>query len=72
MRYRDVIAARAAPAATSSRACRLLAAVVAELAEAAAARGLAGPPHAVRPLYVRRPDAELARERAETAGAPDA
>jgi tRNA threonylcarbamoyladenosine biosynthesis protein TsaB len=36
---------------------------IGERAEAAAARGLAGPPHAVRPLYVRRPDAELARER---------
>jgi tRNA threonylcarbamoyladenosine biosynthesis protein TsaB len=28
-----------------------------------AERGHAGPPHAVRPLYVRRPDAELARDR---------
>lgn len=26
-------------------------------------RGLAGPPHALRPLYVRRPDAEIARDR---------
>ena len=50
----------------------VLAAVIAELAEAAAARGLAGPPHAVRPLYVRRPDAELARGRAQAAGVPDA
>ena len=40
-----------------------LANTIGERAEAAAARGLAGPPHAVRPLYVRRPDAELARER---------
>ena len=50
----------------------VLAAVIAELAEAAAAKGLAGPPHAVRPLYVRRPDAELARGRAQAAGVPDA
>ena len=28
-----------------------------------AARGEAGPPHAVQPLYVRRPDAELERLR---------
>lgn len=28
-----------------------------------AARGEAGPPHALRPLYVRRPDAELERDR---------
>jgi tRNA threonylcarbamoyladenosine biosynthesis protein TsaB len=40
-----------------------LANTIGERADAAAARGLAGPPHAVRPLYVRRPDAELARER---------
>ena len=30
---------------------------------ACAARGLAGAPHALQPLYVRRPDAELERER---------
>ena len=40
-----------------------LANTIGERAEATAARGFAGPPHAVRPLYVRRPDAELARER---------
>lgn len=40
----------------------LLAEVVAALAESRAARGLAGPPHAVHPVYVRRPDAEVARE----------
>jgi tRNA threonylcarbamoyladenosine biosynthesis protein TsaB len=44
-----------------------LADAIGERAEAAAARGLAGPPHAVRPLYVRRPDAELAREREQPA-----
>jgi tRNA threonylcarbamoyladenosine biosynthesis protein TsaB len=30
--------------------------------------GTAGPPHAVRPLYVRRPDAELAREQRALSG----
>jgi tRNA threonylcarbamoyladenosine biosynthesis protein TsaB len=43
-----------------------LAAAIAALAERAAAAGQAGPPHRVRPLYVRRPDAELARERSRT------
>jgi tRNA threonylcarbamoyladenosine biosynthesis protein TsaB len=41
-----------------------LAGVIARLAIRRAARGEAGPPHAVRPLYVRKPDAVLARERA--------
>jgi tRNA threonylcarbamoyladenosine biosynthesis protein TsaB len=40
-----------------------LAPAVAALAVARAARGLAVAPHAIRPIYVRRPDAELARER---------
>lgn len=40
-----------------------LAPAVAALASRAAAAGLAGPPHAIRPVYIRRPDAELARER---------
>jgi tRNA threonylcarbamoyladenosine biosynthesis protein TsaB len=42
----------------------LLAGYVATIARRLAARGLAGPPHAVRPLYVRKPDAVLARDRA--------
>lgn len=41
-----------------------LAGVVAELAAARASRGESALPHALQPLYVRRPDAELARERA--------
>lgn len=48
----------------------LLAGSVAELAERRAARGEAGLPHALQPLYVRRPDAEVARDRAR--GAPQA
>jgi tRNA A37 threonylcarbamoyladenosine modification protein TsaB len=40
-----------------------LAPLVAALAERAAVAGLAVPPHAVKPIYVRRPDAELARDR---------
>lgn len=42
----------------------LLAPLVAELAELSAAEGGAVAPHALRPVYVRRPDAELARQRA--------
>ena len=43
---------------------------LAEVAARIAARRpeLAGPPHALRPLYVRKPDAVLARERAGLAG----
>ncbi len=46
-----------------------LAAVVARLAWRAHREGRSGPPHAVRPLYVRRPDAELARDRRAAASA---
>jgi tRNA threonylcarbamoyladenosine biosynthesis protein TsaB len=41
----------------------LVAGAVAQIAHTRAAAGDAPPPHAIRPLYVRRPDAELARER---------
>jgi tRNA threonylcarbamoyladenosine biosynthesis protein TsaB len=41
----------------------LIAGMVAQLARARSEKGEAPPPHAIRPLYVRRPDAELARER---------
>lgn len=42
---------------------RPLAAAMAQLGAQASAAGLAGPPHALVPLYVRRPDAEIARDR---------
>jgi tRNA threonylcarbamoyladenosine biosynthesis protein TsaB len=64
--YRDVIARRL-PETTLVVTDVPRAALVADLAERAYARGLAGPPHALRPAYVRRSDAELARERASTA-----
>jgi tRNA A37 threonylcarbamoyladenosine modification protein TsaB len=38
-----------------------LAPFIAHIGIARAANGEAGPPHALQPLYVRRPDAELAR-----------
>jgi tRNA threonylcarbamoyladenosine biosynthesis protein TsaB len=43
----------------------LLAPVIAAMAIRRAARGEVSSPHAVRPLYVRRPDAVVARERAQ-------
>ena len=45
----------------------LLAGVMAAMAAQAPWRGRAGAPHALRPVYVRRPDAELARERRQLA-----
>ena len=42
-----------------------LAPQIAQLARVAAAQGQAGPPHALTPLYVRRPDAEIDKEKAK-------
>jgi tRNA threonylcarbamoyladenosine biosynthesis protein TsaB len=61
--YRDVVLNRAPDAAIESMEIPR-AALVARLGERAFEAGLAGPPHALRPVYVRRPDAELARDRA--------
>jgi tRNA threonylcarbamoyladenosine biosynthesis protein TsaB len=63
VRYQDTIGAALGVDGHVVPQVPVLAGMIAELADAAAARGLAAPPHAVRPLYVRRPDAELARER---------
>jgi tRNA threonylcarbamoyladenosine biosynthesis protein TsaB len=41
----------------------LLAPALSHIGQRLAAAGHAGPPHALRPLYVRRPDAELERQR---------
>jgi tRNA threonylcarbamoyladenosine biosynthesis protein TsaB len=40
-----------------------LAPQIAELGRERAARGESGPPHALEPIYVRRPDAEIERDR---------
>ena len=45
-----------------------LASTLGRLAIERARAGHVGPPHAVRPLYVRRPDAEIAREQRTAAG----
>ena len=61
--YRDMILARLGPAARIAEpASPLLAGVAARLATIDYRNGHRPPPHAIRPLYVRRPDAELARE----------
>ena len=56
LRYRDHVTGGAVIEPTP-----VLAPLVARLAVTAATAGLAGHPHALRPIYVRPPDAELAR-----------
>ncbi|MEI6667338.1 MAG: tRNA (adenosine(37)-N6)-threonylcarbamoyltransferase complex dimerization subunit type 1 TsaB [Acidobacteriota bacterium] len=46
----------------------LLAPAIGKLAERLAGRGLGVAPHALKPMYVRRPDAELARDRRRAGG----
>ena len=61
--YRDLIASRLGHAARiADPVVPLLAGVIAVLATIDYTKGHRPPPHAIRPLYVRRPDAELARE----------
>jgi len=59
--YRAVIAAASPTFAVEARPAPLLAEAVARLALTRLAAGETGAPGAIRPLYVRRPDAELAR-----------
>jgi tRNA threonylcarbamoyladenosine biosynthesis protein TsaB len=61
--YRDVLR-RHSPEATVKTVDTLRAELVAALGERAFQAGRAVAPHALRPVYVRRPDAELARDRA--------
>jgi tRNA threonylcarbamoyladenosine biosynthesis protein TsaB len=61
-RYGEVIRERAAGAVIVEMP-RALAPAVAALGRRLARHGGAGPPHALQPLYVRRSDAELARQR---------
>jgi tRNA A37 threonylcarbamoyladenosine modification protein TsaB len=60
--YRDLIQA-ALPAALVEPDVPMLAPAIALLADAQAERQGSVVPDAIRPLYVRRPDAELARDR---------
>jgi len=62
--YRDLIVSRLGPAARlADPAVPLLAGVIAMLATIEYKNGHRPPPHAIRPIYVRRSDAELARDR---------
>jgi tRNA threonylcarbamoyladenosine biosynthesis protein TsaB len=58
VKYRDALPSRRVIEPTP-----LLAGAIAQLARARAEQGETPPPHAIRPLYVRRPDAELARQK---------
>jgi tRNA threonylcarbamoyladenosine biosynthesis protein TsaB len=60
-KYRDIITAEAAPGSTVADTVPVLAGVAGLIAAANPSRGVH--PHALVPLYVRRPDAELARDR---------
>jgi tRNA A37 threonylcarbamoyladenosine modification protein TsaB len=62
LHYRSAITA-ARPRARIIDPVPLLAPALVRLGRARATGGAAGPPHALQPLYVRRPDAELDRER---------
>jgi tRNA threonylcarbamoyladenosine biosynthesis protein TsaB len=61
VRYRDAIASRLGAAATVEETVPLLAGTAGRIAAASPSRAVS--PHAVVPQYVRRPDAELARDR---------
>jgi len=69
--YRDLIVSRLGHAARiADPVAPLLAGVIAVLATIDYTKGHRPPPHAIRPLYVRRPDAELARDRGPKGSAP--
>jgi tRNA threonylcarbamoyladenosine biosynthesis protein TsaB len=62
VRYQDVLEQRLGARAIVASDVPLLAGAIAEIAATEPSRGVR--PHAIAPLYVRRPDAELARDRA--------
>ncbi len=64
---RPLLEARLAAGSRHFHETPLLAAVMAGMALQAPWRDRAGAPHALRPVYVRRPDAEIARERRQLA-----
>ena len=70
--YRDLIVSRLGHAARiADPVAPLLAGVIGVLATIDYTKGHRPPPHAIRPLYVRRPDAELAREVGPRIRVPD-
>jgi tRNA threonylcarbamoyladenosine biosynthesis protein TsaB len=69
--YRELIVSRLGHAARiADPVAPPLAGVIAVLATIDYTKGHRPPPHAIRPLYVRRPDAELAREEGRLKPAP--
>ena len=69
--YRELIMSRLGHAARiADPVAPLVAGVIAVLATIEYTKGHRPPPHAIRPLYVRRPDAELARDRGPKGSAP--
>jgi tRNA threonylcarbamoyladenosine biosynthesis protein TsaB len=60
--YRELVVA-ARPGSRIVETIPAIAGSIAELGRCAADLGLAVAPHAIKPLYVRRPDAELVRDR---------
>jgi tRNA threonylcarbamoyladenosine biosynthesis protein TsaB len=70
--YKDLIVSRLGHAARiADPVAPLLAGVIGVLATIDYTKGHRPPPHAIRPLYVRRPDAELAREVGPRIRVPD-
>lgn len=61
--YRDLILAAGTGHTIAAEPTPLLAATIAQLAGEELRRGVAPVPHAIRPLYVRRTDVEIARDR---------
>jgi tRNA threonylcarbamoyladenosine biosynthesis protein TsaB len=68
VRYRDAIVQRVGPKAIVDTTVPPLAGTIGLIASVDASRGVR--PHAVVPLYVRRSDAELARDRRQATDAP--
>ncbi len=66
-RYRDLLVERLGPAFQAVEPLPPLAPTIACIAVREAAAGHSVGPHAIRPIYVRRPDAELARARRQPA-----
>jgi tRNA threonylcarbamoyladenosine biosynthesis protein TsaB len=66
--YRDLVVEAVGEGVDVVEPSPALAPAIARIAGHRAAGGLAGLPHAVKPLYVRRPDAELARDKRTTGG----
>jgi tRNA threonylcarbamoyladenosine biosynthesis protein TsaB len=70
LRYQAEIAEFTGRSARVAAAPTALSPFIARLGQKLAARGQAGPPHALQPLYIRRSDAELERARKSSTPSP--